>query len=152
MVAPICPTICSPGAGGGAYSATKISNAVAFAAPGVVGGFVDFDTVEFDVGPAITPDLAGDALVVEQDGIYSILATHTWVGETGSTDTVSIYVNGILVQLDAAENPGVAGSIRAGSLSVLVELEAGSVVQLQAQSIGPGGDSVLATLSAEKRN
>jgi len=145
MVARICDTKCGtpPGGGAGAYSATKISNAAPFAAPALE-AVVPFDTAVFDVGPAITPDLDGDALVINQDGFYEITATHTWTG--GGTETVAISVNGVVVQRDSAENPGT----RAGSLSVLLQLSAGDVVQLLASS--DAGDTVLATLSAEKRN
>jgi hypothetical protein len=150
MVAPICPTICSPGggAGGGVYSATKITNSVPFAAPSILSPdtVVPFDTVVFDVGPAITPDLP--SLVINQDGFYEIIATHTWTGVTGSNNVISIMVNDVVVQSDSAENPGT----RAGSLSVLLQLSAGDVVQLRASSDGPGGDLLTATLSAEKRN
>jgi hypothetical protein len=148
MTAPICPTICTPGggAGGGFYSATKISNSVPFAAPSILSPdtTVPFDTVDFDVGPAITPDLP--SLVINQDGIYEIIATHTWEGT--SIDVISITVNGVVVQSDSAENP----ATRAGSLSVLLQLSAGDVVELRASSDGPGGDTVLATLAVEKRN
>jgi hypothetical protein len=148
MVAPICPTICAPGgAGGGVYSGTKISTDTPFTAPSLAGAIVPFDTVDFDLGPAIEPDLANDALVVQQGGIYAILATHTWE-PGGSTNTISIEINGVQEQLDSAENP----SIRAGSLSVLVELDAGDVIQLRAFSSDGTGVLAEASLAAEKRN
>lgn len=145
MVAPICDTKCgdAPGGGAGVYSATKISNAAPFAAP-VAEAIVPFDSIVFDVGPAITPDLGADALVINQDGFYEITATHTWTG--GSTNVIAIAVNSVVVQRDSAENPGT----RAGSLSLLLQLSAGDVVQLLASSVE--GDTVLATLSAEKRD
>jgi len=150
MIAPICPTICTPGGGGaggaGIYSATKISNAAPFTPPGG-GGFVDFDTIDFDIGPALEPDLTSDAINVLEDGVYMILATQFW-SAGGSDDFISIFVNGASVQVDAAENPGV----RAGSVSVLIELSAGDLVQLVAQSSNPGGDPLLASLAVEKRN
>lgn len=148
MTSPVCSTVCGDlGGAGGVYSATKISNLEPFAAPGLFGANVDFDTVEFDVGPAITPDLANNALVIEQAGIYFITATHTWTG--GATDIITIVVDGNDVQLDSAENP--AGPDRAGSLSVLVQLSAGARIQLRAAS-GDGTNTLLATLSTEKRN
>ncbi len=144
MTVPICSTICGDSPVGGAavvYSATKISNAVPFAAP-IIETTVPFDSVVFDVGPAITPDLPN--LVINEDGFYEIIATQSWIG--GSTDTMTIVVNDATVQTDSAENPG----LRAGSLSVLLELHTGDVVRLVAGS--SDGDLLTATLSAEKRN
>jgi len=146
MVAPICPTICSPGGGAPSaalYSATKISNATPFTPPGG-GGFVDFDTIDFDIGPALEPDLASDAINVLQDGVYAIYATHFWSG--AGLDIIAIFRNGSQIALDSAENPGV----RSGAITVLVELDAGDVIQLVAQS--DAGDSVFASLAVEKRN
>jgi len=83
-------------------------------------------------------------LVINEDGFYEITATQSWIGD--STDTMTIVVNDATVQTDSAENPG----LRAGSLSVLLELHTGDVVRLVAGS--SDGDLLTATLSAEKRN
>lgn len=143
MTSPICSTVCgTSGGAGGVYSATKISNVAPFAAPALE-AVVPFDSVVFDVGPAITPDLDGDALIINQTGFYEITATHTWTGG-GTLDSIAIAVNGVVVQRDSSEG------LVAGSLSVLLQLSAGDVVQLFASSAE--GDTLLATLSAEKRN
>lgn len=154
MVAPLCDTRCgSPpgGAGGGVYSATKIDNPGQVVPPGVVTES-DFTSVVFDVGPAITPDLADNALVIEQDGFYYVTASENWLNEPdGAVFASAIHVNGAIVQSSSISE---LLTTKAGSYSVLLQLSAGDRITMTALTIveGASASTFGGTLSAEKRD
>jgi hypothetical protein len=159
MVAPICDTKCGtqPGAagGGGLFSATKVETSAPFVpgAVGVTGTVIPLDSVVFDVGPAIRP--SGGGLLIEQDGFYQVEANEVWSG-TDALFFLFLLVNGETVQPSSAPaNSPISGisetlSLKASTVSVLLQLSAGDVLQLSAASPGDAGAVVNATLSAEK--
>jgi hypothetical protein len=148
---PICDTKCGspPGnSGGGVYSATKINDPEQVVPAGVPTE-ADFTSTFFDIGPAITPDLADNALVIEQDGVYELTASGAWLSNgADSVFATAILVNGVILVSSSIEE---AVPSAAHTLSSLVQLSAGDRITVQllttlAEATFGG------TLSAEKRN
>jgi hypothetical protein len=147
---PICDTKCGtpPGGGaGGVVSATKIDNPGQTVPPGVVTE-ADFTSVVFDFGPAITPDLVDNALVIEQDGLYEVIASEIWLNDPdGAVFASAIHVNGAIVQSNSLSEQLTA---KAGSYSVLLELSAGDRVTMTGLTVAAGDSQFSSTLAAYK--
>lgn len=150
MVAPACSTACGAtpvGGAGGALSATKIDNPGQTVPPGVVTES-DFTSVVFDVGPAITPDLVDNALVINQDGIYEVIASEIWLNDPdGALFGTTILVNGVGVQSNSFTDQVTAKS---GSYSVLLELSAGDRITMELLAISASDSEFAGTLAAYK--
>lgn len=162
MVAPICDTKCGApagGAGGGVYSATQIRTSAPFTVPeppGPEGTPPDFNVVDYDVGPALAPDLADDSIVVNQDGFYDITVSYHWQATDDGNFELVLFINDFPASLAdgrlQVSRQSEALIFMDGTISRLFRLLAGDVIRVGVAfaPLDAGVGSVTVALSAER--
>jgi hypothetical protein len=157
MAIPVCDITCGAppiggGGGGGAagvLSATQISSEEPLLVNIATGRInLPLPLLDFDVGPAITPDTVGGQLIIEQDGFYYVTVSESWdpVPDITSEYHMFLMVSGATVQESAiGENLG----FKEGTFSRLLQLSAGDEIFLQVE-VPSGAGLVTATLAAHK--
>jgi hypothetical protein len=141
------------------YSATQISTSAPFTVPeppGPEGTSPDFDTVDYDVGPALTPDLVDNSIVVNQDGFYNITVSESWQATDDGNMELVLFINDFPVsladgrlQVSRLSEPL---TFKDGTISRLFQLAAGDRIRVGV-AFAPtdaGVGSVTVALSAEK--
>jgi hypothetical protein len=160
----ICSTICGQAAGarvGGPYSATQIRTSVPFAVPeppGPEGTPPNFDVVDYDVGPAITPDLDNDVLLINQDGFYYVTVSESWQATDDGDMELVLFINDIATatatgRIQVSRQSGQL-TFKDGTISRLFQLAAGDVVRVGVSfaPLDAGTAAVMVSLAAERRN